>query len=377
MSLQITSQTCTVEPFLYQATPQTGGEDGASSNQINEQALEDYLSRLRNAVCADIQAIIDQSGSATVVRFTDLSDVPNSYVGSAGELVRVNATATGLEFFSFTPVVDFIDLGDVPNSYAGQGGLVVAVRGSEDGLEFIPPPTPEALLSSITARLVQLIKPLSGTTLAASSLDITGNNSCTVGGNSLSHPVVSNANTLAGVYHVRVVSNAGAGSTASIRQTVGAVLGFGGWRMSARWGSSTNLAQQRFFVGVINQTGAIANVNPTTLTNLVGFSYDSAETTLRFIHNDAAGTATTVNLGAGFPVDSTSFYEMTIEMAPGSGVVNYRIVNVGTGAVSSGSTNTDLPADSVLLNQYLWLNNGTTASACQVDMQSMYLELYQ
>jgi len=51
------AETCNVEPFRYQATPQPDGIEGASSNQINEQSLEDYLSRLKDAICADLQAI--------------------------------------------------------------------------------------------------------------------------------------------------------------------------------------------------------------------------------------------------------------------------------------------------------------------------------
>jgi polyhydroxyalkanoate synthesis regulator phasin len=50
-------RTCDLEPFRYQATPQPIGEQGASANQINEQFLEDYLSRLREAVCADLQEL--------------------------------------------------------------------------------------------------------------------------------------------------------------------------------------------------------------------------------------------------------------------------------------------------------------------------------
>lgn len=51
------TDTCNIEPFRYQATPQPVGEHGASANQINEQHLEDYLERLRQAVCADVQAL--------------------------------------------------------------------------------------------------------------------------------------------------------------------------------------------------------------------------------------------------------------------------------------------------------------------------------
>lgn len=50
---------CNIEPFIYQATPQEVGGEGASANQVNEQAIEDYLNRMREALCADIQGLID------------------------------------------------------------------------------------------------------------------------------------------------------------------------------------------------------------------------------------------------------------------------------------------------------------------------------
>lgn len=342
MTLPLTSVVCQIEPFRYQATPQPIGDQSASSNQINEQHLEDYLARLRTAMCDDIQAIIDNAS------------VPVNPFGGR-----------------------FIDLSDVPNNYTGDGGKAVAVKLSQDGLEFVPFPTPVLEPTPLTNRLICLIKPNTGTTLAASSLSIVGQNQVVVTGSTLSHPVPSNANVLSGAYRVRINGANTANSTAAIRQNVGSVLGFGGWRMVARWGAATALAQQRFFVGLINQTGVIANVNPSTLTDLVGFSYDSAQANLFFIHNDNAGAATTVNLGGGFPVNGTSFYEMEISMSPGSGVVNYRILNVGTGATASSSVNTNLPADATLLNLYIWLNGGTTSGVVSLDTQDIYLELFK
>lgn len=81
-------QSCSIEPFLYDAAPldpvsameqlsvmeqpgQGGGGDAigpfapsigapqasSSSNQINEQKIENYLNRLREAICADLTAI--------------------------------------------------------------------------------------------------------------------------------------------------------------------------------------------------------------------------------------------------------------------------------------------------------------------------------
>jgi hypothetical protein len=98
-----TSKICDVEPFRYQATPQIG-DSNASTGQINDQFLEDYLNRLREAICGDIQSIIDEccNGGPTppggVSTFLELTDTPASYAGSGGDFVAVNAGATALEF---------------------------------------------------------------------------------------------------------------------------------------------------------------------------------------------------------------------------------------------------------------------------------------
>lgn len=51
------ADTCNVEAFRYQSTPQLGEEGGVSGNEINEKYLEDYLERLRQTICNDLNAI--------------------------------------------------------------------------------------------------------------------------------------------------------------------------------------------------------------------------------------------------------------------------------------------------------------------------------
>lgn len=87
---------CAIEPFRYQATPQPDGEQGASGSQINDQQIEDYLNRLRVALCDDIQGLLDREAAAT--SFLALSDTPDTYVGAAGQAAVVNGGETGLIF---------------------------------------------------------------------------------------------------------------------------------------------------------------------------------------------------------------------------------------------------------------------------------------
>lgn len=75
------------------------------------------------------------------ISFLDLNDVPATYVGEAGKVLKVNVSETALVFATEGGVVDFVDLGDVPSSYTGEGGKLVAVKSDESGLEFIDPPS--------------------------------------------------------------------------------------------------------------------------------------------------------------------------------------------------------------------------------------------
>lgn len=73
-----------------------------------------------------------------VKEFTQLTDVPNSYAGHGGKVVKVKADASGLEFVAGgAGVTNFPDLGDVPPSYVGQGSKIPSVKVTEDGLEYI------------------------------------------------------------------------------------------------------------------------------------------------------------------------------------------------------------------------------------------------
>jgi hypothetical protein len=98
---------CNIEPFLYPVTPQPG-ETGVSGENIAQTSIEGYLNRLREAICADLQAINDECCGSTPVdpvdpgggaeTFLELSDTPGSYAGAGGDTVKVKAGEDGLEF---------------------------------------------------------------------------------------------------------------------------------------------------------------------------------------------------------------------------------------------------------------------------------------
>jgi hypothetical protein len=57
---------CSFPPFRYQSVPQPMNEEGASSNRINEQSLEDYIRRMLQQLCNDAQEINSRLDSIEV-----------------------------------------------------------------------------------------------------------------------------------------------------------------------------------------------------------------------------------------------------------------------------------------------------------------------
>lgn len=180
------------------------------------------------------------------------------------------------------------------------------------------------------------------------------------------------------------VSAATAGSSAGTRHNFisfgrGNVAGAGGFLYSVRFGVSdaAAVADARMFVGMYGNNAVIGNVNPTTLPNIIGVGCDNGQTTLRIMHNDASGTATTIDLGANFPSNTLTvdFYELTLYCPPNGSSVGYRVERLNTGHVAEGTITTDLPASNLALATQVWRNNGATALAVGIDVSNQYLEM--
>ena len=78
---------------------------------------------------------LQAGGASGATAFTGLTDVPGSYSGASLKGVRVNASATGLEFHA--PL--FTDLADAPSSYTSQALKAVRVNAGATALEFYTP----------------------------------------------------------------------------------------------------------------------------------------------------------------------------------------------------------------------------------------------
>jgi Flp pilus assembly pilin Flp len=330
---------------------------------------------------AGLKALRVNAGATAVEFFTQaltlLSDFPASYTGKSLNRLRVNAGETAVEFIGDV----FTNLQDVPNTYSGNASKIVAVNSAGTGLQF---------LSTVATDLTFILSPAIRWYFVPQSATVGGGNAGVVvvgdafTSNSLTIPNLATTNLLTSTRRLLNTGSAVAGNAAVLRNNAadglvwrGNAAGLGGFRVRIRFGTESALAQQRAFIGLCNQLNTtFGNANPSTFTDLVGFSYDSAATNWSTITNDNAGSATTASLGASFPVDATTLYEIELIAAPNASSIDWKITNLSSGASSNGTFSSDLPRNSVFLNPQLWINNGTTATAAKLSVVFVIVALY-
>ena len=182
---------------------------------------------------------------------------------------------------------------------------------------------------------------------------------------------------------VGYVSAASAGSSAGWRFGVAGVgvvrgdaAGIGGFDVKFRYGIATLPSAGRVFVGLHSASTVIGNVDPSTLTQIVGVGADAADTNLSVMHNDGSGTATKIALGAAFPAKTTALdiYDVWFGCAANAATIEYLVVNKVTGETASGSIASDLPTNTTFLQHHIWCNNGATAVAGAIDLSFIWTE---
>jgi len=179
------------------------------------------------------------------------------------------------------------------------------------------------------------------------------------------------------------VSSTTAGSSAGVRHNLaqffsGNGAGIGGFFFVARFGISQTQTGYRFFVGLSATTGAFGNADPSSLLNLIGIGMDTGDTNIQFMHNDGAGTATKVTLGASWPrpTANTQFYELRLFVAPNTTTFYWSLENLdpANNLIVEGSVTTNIPSNTTLLSPQVWINNAAQAAAVAIDVSSLYIE---
>ena len=195
-------------------------------------------------------------------------------------------------------------------------------------------------------------------------------------------PTLTTTNLSTSIRRWRMTSAATAGAAAEERSAGwvcwrGNAEGLGGFTYVNRLSMVTLQATGMGFFGLIGSVAALS----TTLTlsavvNALGIGFErGTHANWQIVHNDGAGAPTLIDLGAGFPVASTTnVLTLYIAAAPNDSAVGIRVVEEVSGAVAEATITTDLPAATQLLSPRNYLNNGTTAAAVAYDCSGVYVE---
>lgn len=158
----------------------------------------------------------------------------------------------------------------------------------------------------------------------------------------------------------------------------------GGFLLRAAWGPATGVSNgsHRAFCGMIAAIGAPTDVDPSTLTNMVGMGYDATDANIQFMHNDGTGAATKIDLGPSFPkpsADRTDVYELQM-FSPNDATqsVSYRVIRYDTSgktiaAEATGTVTTDLPAATQLLALRAAMSVGGVSSVVGISVFGFFV----
>lgn len=166
----------------------------------------------------------------------------------------------------------------------------------------------------------------------------------------------------------------------ALQYTVGAnIAAAGGFFLSIIWSPATGVVStHRSLIGMRTSVAAPADVNPSTLLNICGVGYDAADTNMQFMHNDGAGTATKIDLGASFPkplADRTKVYQLNMYSPPGTTQsVSYLLRDLETGAEASGTATTNLPSTTTLLGLNCSMSVGGVSSVIGIGVRQVIIE---
>lgn len=248
------------------------------------------------------------------------------------------------------------------------GGRMMAKQIGPSGLDTILQP-------AIFGNGIQVLSPGSGTAFSAMGM------AAPTAVGTVSHPTPTATNQRTQTRRGIITSAGTANSASEIRNTTlqcyrGDAVGLGGFYHVNRFAVSSTTLLQRVAVGLFSVTTAIATTqSPSSLTNCIIVGWDSADTTLQIMHNDAAGSCTKIDLGANFPANEpTAVYESTFFAVPNTSTVAYRVLRLDTGSLAEGTISTDLPAAATFLAWHAYMNNGGTLAAVVLEVMRMYME---
>lgn len=154
-----------------------------------------------------------------------------------------------------------------------------------------------------------------------------------------------------------------------------------GFYASFKFAVSSTSANSRCFVGLDDSNASVGNVDPSTIINMLGVGFDSADANIYVMHNDGSGTATKIDTVMN--VDKASVLATSLRARDfiveiwnehESTDVFIRLESLRTGAVFFHKITSDLPAVTTGLSYRLYANNGTDATSVNMVWSNILIQ---
>ena len=108
--------------------------------------------------------------------------------------------------------------------------------------------------------------------------------------------------------------------------------------------------------------------DPTAVTSTIGVAAVAGKANLQALAVSDTTVATQIDLGASFPARTAgAAYAVWLAWGANATTVLYRVRRLDTGAIATGSINTNLPGGTTLLVLQILANNGGDASSISID----------
>ena len=174
-----------------------------------------------------------------------------------------------------------------------------------------------------------------------------------------------------------LATTAATNAVAGYRAATNAWRGVDGYHKIFRCCPATGstVGTRRFFAGMAGATTAPTDVNPSTLTNIVGYGYDAADTNWQFMVNDASGTATKIDTGIARPsADRASIFSVMAFSPIGGGEARAELIDEVTGDSYYATATTDIPSNTQTMGPRAYHSVGGTSSVVGVTFFGGYMD---
>ena len=226
---------------------------------------------------------------------------------------------------------------------------------------------------------------------ASTTLTVLGDGALTATGTATAASVTaqttaSSANLHLGTKRIDYLAASASNAVAGFRQATGAsnfyvssAAGMGGFFYICRFSPATGgtVSTRRLFVGVGNSTAAPTDVEPSSLTNIIGVGYNAADANWQIL---TGGTTAGNKVSTGIARPSTDrpgIYECAIYCPPGSLSPTVQFTDLFTGQSFSQqiTAGVNVPASGTALSARGYSSIGTTtASVTGITLFGMYIE---